>query len=86
MRIFVCGAVLFLGSNFLGHGIAYRPDPVQGLLLAGAGMLICGKAIGALLVGNQLSQARVGSQGLRKFGVAGCNSEEEAYGNGHGKS
>ena len=41
MRIFVYGAVLFLGSNLLGHGIAYRPNPAQGLLVAGGGMLIC---------------------------------------------
>jgi hypothetical protein len=41
MRIFAFGAVLFLGSNLLGHGIAYRPDPIQGLLVAGAGLLIC---------------------------------------------
>ena len=41
MRIFVYGAVLFLGSNLLGHGIAYHPSPIQGLLVAGTGMLIC---------------------------------------------
>lgn len=41
MRIFVHGAVLFLASNLLGHGIVYRPNPPQGLLLAGGGLLIC---------------------------------------------
>jgi hypothetical protein len=40
-RIFAYGAVLFLGGNLLGHGIAYRPDPIQGLLVAGVGMLVC---------------------------------------------
>jgi hypothetical protein len=45
MRTFACGAVLFLGSNLLGQGIAYRPDPTQGLLVAGAGMLICAMGV-----------------------------------------
>jgi hypothetical protein len=83
MQIFVYGAVFFLGATFWAAESLIVRTLYKG---AGAGMLICGKAIRALFVGNQLSQSRVGSQGLRKFGVAGCNSEEEAYGNGYGKS
>ena len=40
-RIFGYGTGLFLGSNFVGHGIFCSPQPVNGLLMATAGILIC---------------------------------------------
>jgi len=42
VRIFAYGAGLFLGSNLVGHGFVCPPQPINGLLIATAGILICG--------------------------------------------
>jgi len=44
-RIFAYGAGLFLGSNLVGHGFVCPPQPTNGLLMATAGMLICGLSL-----------------------------------------
>ncbi len=37
----VAGSCIYTSSNMVGHGWEVHPDPVRGLLLASAGMLMC---------------------------------------------
>ncbi len=37
----VAGACIYTSSNMVGNGWEIRPDPVRGLLLASAGMMMC---------------------------------------------
>ncbi len=39
------GSLIYLGSNLVGYGWRFHPDPMRGLLLAAMGMMLCSFAL-----------------------------------------